>query len=240
MIAPLRFRSAGFRRLALVALAFTTTVTVRSVAADSVPEEKNGLRLLFSEDFEKGADRWEPTDLKAWKIVTQGNNHVFSQFVKNSDYKPPHRSPFNRAMIKDLVVGSFILDVKLQSTIPDYAHRDLCLFFGSQDPAHLYYVHLGKRMDPHANNIFLVDAADRKSISITTTEGTPWDDDWHHVRLVRDVKSGKIEVYFDDMQKPAMTAEDKSFTWGRVGIGSFDDTGNFDDVRLWGEKAEAK
>ena len=29
-------------------------------------------------------------------------------------------------------------------------------------------------------------------------------------------------------------AEDKHFAWGQVGIGSFDDTGNFDDVRLWG------
>jgi hypothetical protein len=237
MAAPSR---TPLRRLFIATLALASLTATSLDAEDTAPEEKNGLKLLFSENFEKGADRWEPTDPKAWKVIEKDNNHVFSQHIKNSDYKPPHRSPFNRAMIKDLVVGSFILDVKLQSTIPDYVHRDLCLFFGSQDPAHLYYVHLGKRTDPHANNVFIVNAADRKSISITTTEGTPWDDDWHHVRLIRDVKSGKIEVYFDDMQKPAMTAEDKTFTWGRVGIGSFDDTGNFDDVRVWGEKAEAK
>ena len=27
-----------------------------------------------------------------------------------------------------------------------------------------------------------------------------------------------------------MTAIDKTFTWGQIGIGSFDDLGNFDDV----------
>ncbi len=219
-------------------------IASQAFAADAKPGETpkafRGMPLLFEDDFEKGADRWEPTDAKAWKLVETDGNHVFSQFAKNSQYKPPHRSPYNRAMIKDLIVGSFVLEAKLRSTIPDYGHRDLCLFFGSQDPAKLYYVHLGKKMDPHANNVFIVNSADRKSISKTTTDGTPWDDEWHNVRLVRDVKAGTIEVYFDDMEKPAMTAVDTTFTWGRVGIGSFDDTGEFDDVRLWGEKAEAK
>ncbi len=42
-------------------------------------------------------------------------------------------------------------------------------------------------------------------------------------------------MYFDDMENPVMTARDKTFTWGRIGIGSFDDTGEFDEVRLYGE-----
>ena len=32
----------------------------------------------------------------------------------------------------------------------------------------------------------------------------------------------------------AGTTVDKTFTSGRIGIGSFDDTGDFDSVRLWG------
>ena len=50
--------------------------------------------------------------------------------------------------------------------------------------------------------------------------------------------SGEIAVYFDDMDRPVMTAIDKTFAWGQVGIGSFDDTGNFDDVRVYGVKAK--
>ncbi|HAA51688.1 MAG TPA: DUF1080 domain-containing protein [Planctomycetaceae bacterium] len=32
-----------------------------------------------------------------------------------------------------------------------------------------------------------------------------------------------------------MTAVDKTFAWGQVGVGSFDDTGNFDEVYLFGD-----
>jgi len=202
---------------------------------------QNNLPLIFSENFESGRhDQWEPTDASAWKVIQQGENHVLNLNKKRSAYEPPVRSPYNRMLLKDVNVGSFVLDVHLQSTHPDYNHRDLCLFFGYQDNAHLYYVHLGQRMDPHANNIFVVNNEPRKSISLKTTEGTPWDHNWHHARIVRDVKEGTIKVYFDDMKTPAMQALDKNFTWGRVGVGSFDDVGNFDNILLYGEVVPQK
>jgi hypothetical protein len=178
-----------------------------------------------------------PATAAGWNVTHQGDNHVFSQH-KSIKLKTPYRSPYNRAFIKDLYVSDFVLDVQLQSTIKDYGHRDLCMFFGYQDPSHLYYVHLGKKMDSHANNIFIVNDADRKSISTKTTAGTNWDDEWHHARVVRNVETGTIDIYFDDMETPVMTAVDKNFTWGQVGIGSFDDTGNFDDVLLYGKEVD--
>jgi len=132
------------------------------------------------------------------------------------------------------VSGSFVLELKMRSTTKDYPHRDMCLFFGHQDPSHFYYVHIANQADPHANSIFIVDGKDRVSIAKTRTEGTKWDDYWHRVRLVRDTGTGTVEVFFDDMGKPIMTAVDHTFTWGKVGVGSFDDTGLYDDIRLWG------
>lgn len=197
------------------------------------------LPLVFRDDFDGGkADRWEPTDATAWRVVRQGSNYVYNQFKKRSKYKPPVRSPYNRSLVKNVNVGRFALDVYLQSTHKDYGHRDMCLFFGYQDNAHLYYVHLGKKTDDHANQIFIVNGKPRKKISTKTTPGTNWDDKWHHARIVRNVETGKIDVYFDDMTKPIMTAVDKTFVWGRVGLGSFDDTGNFDRVLLYGEKVK--
>jgi hypothetical protein len=197
----------------------------------------NDLPLVFSDDFESGtADRWEPTDKSAWTVKDQGGNKVYALTKKKSDFNPKHRSPYNRSLVKDVEVGSFVLDVKLQSTHPDYGHRDLCLFFGYQDDAHLYYVHFGKKTDDHANQIFIVNDSDRKKISTKTTPGTDWDDDWHHARIVRNADTGKIEVFFDDMENPVMVAEDKTFTTGRVGVGSFDDTGQFDHIALYGYK----
>jgi hypothetical protein len=195
------------------------------------------LPLLFEDDFEKGAERWQPTDPAAWKVAKADAGHVYNQF-QTSKYKPPHRSPLNIALVKDLKVGDFVLEAKVQSTGKDGPHRDMCLFFGYQDPAHFYYVHIAKKTDDHANQIFIVNGADRKKISTKTTEGTPWDDQWHRVKVVRRVEDGTIEIYFDDMKAPIMTAQDRTFAWGQVGLGSFDDSGNWDDVKVHGRRAE--
>jgi len=189
------------------------------------------LPLVFESDFETGGlRRWAVTDPSVWRIEDQAGNRVLSQFGQ-SEVQTAVRSPFNRSVIRGLIVGDFQLDVDVRSTARDYPHRSLCLFFGYQDPLHFYYVHLGQRADDHANQIFIVKEAPRTKISKTSTEGTPWDDEWHHVRIVREV-AGKIEIYFDDLEKPVMTADDGTFTWGQVGVGSFDDTGMFDNIRV--------
>lgn len=193
--------------------------------------------LVFEDDFEKGAEHWQPTDAAAWKLAPGRKDHgqAYSLF-QQSKYKPPHRSPINIALIKDVQVTDFKFEVDILSTAREYPHRSMCLFFGYQDPAHFYYVHFGKRTDDHANQIFIVNDAPRVKISTKTTPGTDWDDNWHHVKIERDAASGDIKVYFDDMKEPVMTAVDKTFTWGQVGVGSFDDIGNVDDVKLWGVK----
>jgi len=226
--------------LKLIGGRFLCALAVCGLLSASVANARAGTPRypqVFFDNFESGtAANWEVSDQNAWRIAhseSKGGS-VLSQY-RNSKVKTPYRSPFNRALIKEVTVGSFIFDVHLQSTKKDYPHRDLCLFFGYQDPAHFYYVHLGKRTDDHANNIFIVNGSARHKISTTTTKGTNWDDAWHRVRISRNVETGSIKVYFDDLQHPVMTATDKTFQWGQVGVGSFDDTGNFDDVSLFAE-----
>ncbi len=193
-------------------------------------------RLLVSADFDDGKlDAWEATAPKAWRIEEGRGGKVLALFGK-SDYEPEVRSPYNISLIREPVVESFVLEVKMLSTTKNYDHRDLCLIFGHQDPSHFYYVHIANKADAHANSIFIVDGKPRESIAKTRTGGTKWDDQWHTVRLVRDVRNGTIEVFFDYKPDPIMTAVDHTFKWGRVGVGSFDDTGQFDDIRLWALK----
>jgi hypothetical protein len=196
--------------------------------------------LLFEDNFSNGADRWEPRDAKIWKVIDADGGKAYSLFSNKTEFKPMHRSPFLYSLIKDATVGDFILDVKCKSTIKDYPHRDLCFVFGHQDNDHYYYTHLGRKADDHANQIFIVNGADRTKISTKTTEGTPWTDNWHHVKVVRKVADGTIQVFFEDMKTPAQIATDKTFIWGRVGVGSFDDIGDFREVKLYGVKAEKK
>jgi len=198
------------------------------------------LPVVFEENFEKGADHWQPLDAKQWQIKKTDKGQVFSQYEKKSNYQPPHRSPTNVALLKDVTVGDLVLTAKVQSTHPDYGHRDAVIVFGYQDPAHFYYVHLGKQADDHANQIFIVNNEARKKISITSTTGTNWDDNWHNVKVVRKVADGTIEIYYDDMTKPVMTARDETFKWGRIGVGTFDDTSDWDDIVVRGVKVDKK
>jgi hypothetical protein len=222
----------------MIRLSLSMLLMLTCFAGQTLAAEKE-LPIVHQDDFEKGVDNWEPTDAKAWKVKKTDKGNVYSQY-KNSKYRPPHRSPLNISLVKDASVGDFVLTTKVLSTHKDYGHRDCCLFFGYQDSGHFYYVHLGKKTDNHANQIFIVNGKARKKISLKTTKGTNWDTKWHNVKIVRKVDDGTIEIYYDDMKTPVMIAKDKTFVWGRVGLGSFDDTGDWDDFVLRGTKAAAK
>jgi hypothetical protein len=200
------------------------------------------LPVLFQDNFESGNfTHWQTTDpdpkKSVWKIIEAGppGNHVL-RCTGISTYEPKYRSPLSIALLKDMVVTNFELTARVQETHVDAgAHRDLCLFWGYQDPDHFYYVHLGAKADPHACQIFIVNDSPRVKITTEEATGTPWTEGWHDVKVVRNVKDGSMAVYFNDMKKPYMAAKDKTFTWGQVGIGTFDDHGNFDDFVLRGE-----
>ena len=199
-------------------------------AAAVVAEEPSN--EAFRDDFEReGPTGWSFTDASAWRIARPGpgENRVLELFGA-SRYEPEVRSPLNLALIEGREFEGFDLRVKLRSTVQDYGHRDLCLIFGYVDPSHFYYVHLAKAADPHAHSVFLVDGAPRVSIAEERTGGVDWTEGWHEVRVAREPKSGLVEVYFDDLEKPIMTAHDVKFPKGRIGLGSFDDKGMFDDL----------
>jgi hypothetical protein len=192
-------------------------------------------RFTFEEG---GLAGWDFTDAQAWRIAElPGGGQALEQHGASA-YEPPVRSPFNMALAPELDLTDFDLTLRVKSTARDYGHRDLCIFLGYQDPSHFYYIHLGKEADPHAHSIFLVDDEPRVSIAEERTDGTPWTDGWHEVRVVRRVEDGRIQVYFDDMTRPVMSTHDTKFAHGRIGVGSFDDTGLFDDIVVRGRRAD--
>jgi hypothetical protein len=202
------------------------------------PKSPSGLPLLTALELSsERAKDWAYTDPAAWTVKMQDGKALL-ELAKQSKYEPKVRSPLNIALAPGLDVSDVDMTLEVRSTGRDYGHRDLCFFFGHQDASHFYYVHLAKEADPHANSIFLVNGEPRVSIAEQRTKGTPWTDKWHKVRIVRLVSDGSIEVYFDDMKTPIMVAHDKTFAHGRIGVGSFDDTGQFRDIVVWGRKVD--
>jgi hypothetical protein len=194
-----------------------------------------GYRLVYEQHFD-AADALGGlafTDPAAWKWSADGEGFAL-ELAAPSKYAPPVRSPVNIAVVGDRIFGDFVLEVDLIQTGKEYGHRDMCLFFGMQDPAHFYYVHLATAADDHAHNVFIVKGAPRTKIAKETTKGVNWGlGVWHTVRLERRVAEGTIRVFFDDRTQPVMVAEDKTFGAGWVGFGSFDDTGKVDNIRVW-------
>jgi len=138
------------------------------------------LPLIIKEDFENGFARWQTTDPKGaepvWKIINvePKGNHAL-RVTGPSKYKPPFRSPLSIALLKDVKANDFELTAHVQQTrFNAGAHRDLCFFWGYQDPSHFYYVHLGAKSDEHACQIFIVNNAPRTMITVDQAKGTPW------------------------------------------------------------------
>ncbi|MDF1799671.1 MAG: hypothetical protein P1V81_10880 [Planctomycetota bacterium] len=164
------------------------------------------------------------TDEAMWR-VHEGSLELLGKGA----YQPPHRSPHSIALLRTPDLGDFVLEVDLLQTGHEYGHRDLCLVFGHQDPANFYYVHLATTPDPNAHNVFVVDDADRRPLLPVPAVGVDWGTGrWHHARLER--TGARVSLHFDgDL---VHEVEDGTHGAGRIGLGSFDDQGRFDRLRL--------
>ncbi len=197
-----------------------------------------GYKLVYSQDFEgneaKEKSRFWFTSPDNWNVPAVRGKSFIEFKTKPSKYKYKVRSPLTIGLIRDVEVQDFVLEADLQQTGKEYGHRDMCVFYGFKDRSHFYYTHIASVTDDHAHNCFIVNDKPRIKISHETTKGHKWSaKDWHRVRLVREHASGKIEVYINDTKKPIMRATDKTFDWGRIGFGSFDDAGRVRNVRLY-------
>lgn len=208
------------------------------IHAQQIPE---GYELLYSEDFENSSNTksFSMTDPNAWRLHEAEKNTSLELF-QQSKYKYRVRSPFNIALIKDLIVGDFVLEADLVQTGKEYGHRDMCVFWGVKDPSNFYYVHFASKTDDHAHNIFIVNDEPRTKISEKTSEGINWGnvEQAHKIRIERTLEDGLIRVFFDDMNTPIMEAHDKHFDYGKIGFGSFDDTGRVDNIKVWGKETK--
>ncbi len=171
------------------------------------------------------ADRWKPGDAGAWEWI-DGEGGAWLRLVRQSDFKPPVRSPFNLTWFEGGTWEGFELEVEARLTKFDDGNNDLCVAFAGRDDRHFYYAHLGEKADAVHHHIHLVNDADRTPVTTWRSAGTPWKrGTWHRIRLEHRPATGEIVVRFDG--EPVLKAADKTLRGGRVGLGSFDDTGDF-------------
>ena len=224
-------------RLLIFCAVAWSAVSVRAENPAGIPPE---YQLLYTQDFKKvdALKDFVFSDPNAWKI-SEGDGKPALELVKQSAYKPAVRSPLNIALIKDKVFGDVIFEAECLQTGKEYGHRDMVFYYGFQEPAKFYYTHIATAADDHAHNCFIVNNAPRTKFARETTKGANWGlNVWHRVRIERKPSTGSVRVFFDDLEKPIMTGEEKTFDKGFIGFGSFDDTGKVTNIKVWGKSVE--
>jgi len=194
--------------------------------------------LLFGDDFENSkAQGWKPNITENWQVAEEEENLAYQLTAPGKMGKV--RAPTSWSIIKDFDVSSFIFTgkVKCKADVAN-KHRDVVIIFHFQDPTHFYYVHFSAISDQLHNIIGLVNGKDRVKISLEQPDQSTArlkDQKFHDFKVTHEAETGEIKAYMDDMINPILTAVDKTFVHGFVGVGSFDDTGSFDDIKLWGK-----
>ncbi len=195
--------------------------------------------FLASYDFEDGkVEAWQPKNPENWQVVERDGSLVYELITPGEQGEI--RAPTSWSILSEHDITSFVFTGRLKCMTEDSnLHRDMCIFLHFQDPTHFYYVHFSASSDGLHNIIGLVNGADRVKINAEPPGESVFrltDGNWHRFKVTYDALSGDIKGFLDDMDTPILTARDKTLTHGQVGIGSFDDTGHFDDLTLWGKK----
>ena len=148
----------------------------------------------------------------------------------------PIRRPAAIAILKGQPLSDLTFRLELKSTAPaDLEVRDVLLILGYQSPTQFYYVHISRKTDPVHNGIFLVNNADRRRLDEPSPRAPLTDQNWHQARVERSATTGRIEVFFDADSKPFLSVVDRTLLSGRVGVGSFDETGEFRALEVMGK-----
>jgi hypothetical protein len=206
----------------IVGLMLLCTVTSAGAAAPATPS--------VTSEFATATDlqAWEMDYPEDWEI--QKEDQLSYLHMKRPRDPGIPRRPLQFARLKNVDAGSFTLNVKVRRSL-----RSMIVVFDYVDTLHFYYAHIsgdpGSEATPH-NGIFVVDGGPRRRIAGVGSKPALPDQAWHDVKVVRDAASGSIEVFVGNETAPVFSVIDHTLTHGQIGLGSFDEKGDFARFRL--------
>ncbi len=119
--------------------------------------------------------------------------------------------------------------------------RSLMIVYAWQDKDHYNYAHISTdeaaKQNVH-NGMFHVFSGERVRMSSLDGAASFTTEEWTPVKLTFDGDTGKCSVEVNGKRNPSLEAVDMSLRWGQVGLGSFNETGDFRNVKITGETRE--
>ena len=176
--------------------------------------------------------KWTVPNASDWKVEENENTTVLHLMTSREPLPGPRR-PIQFALADTPEFQRVTMELDARPL-----EKSLILVFAYRDNAHFDYVHLSiyrATSEPRHNGIFHVYGGER--VRISSEEGPaafPATKRWYHVRLTYDGQSGSVEVVVDGQSIPSLHAIDLSLRSGKVGVGSFDETGDFKNVKIDG------
>jgi hypothetical protein len=195
-----------------------------------------GTTLFAADVFDVFDHKWTVPVAADWKIDQEGGTPILHLVVGK---EPPSNLP-RRPMQFALADTPDFSQVTVEADVKPL-QRSLIIVFAYKDPAHFNYAHIsvdtGTKQPVH-NGIFHVFGGER--VRISSQQGPAAfaaSGHWYHVVLKHNGGTGSVQVQVDGTPVPALHAVDFSLMSGRVGIGSFDETGDFKNVKITGVPA---
>jgi cyanophycinase len=186
--------------------------------------------LTCAETVSAFGHRWTVPVAADWAVDRHDDAEVL-RLVQNRGPLPGPRRPIQFALTEG--PGSAL--VTLEADVKPLG-SSLLLVFAYHDSAHFDYAHLSidaASKEPVHNGIFHVYGGERVRISPERGPAAFAESKrWYRVRLVYDGGTGHVRVTVDDRAVPALDAVDTSLGAGKIGLGSFDETAEFKNVRI--------
>lgn len=210
--------------------------------ATAAPQDAPAV-VLIREDFtsDESLDRWTFRTPELWRIAVEGHRRMLQMAIPpQRPALPGVRRPQEYAVYNRYDFRSFSLSCRVRvDRDVSVAARDACIIFGRQDDTHFYYAHLSGLSNDVHNTLMRVDGQTRVSLVPRERQPAPTftDREWHRVDILRDVDTGRIQVFFDVERNPEPVFDviDHTYEWGQIGLGSFDDHASFAQLVIDGQ-----
>ncbi|HEY7303401.1 MAG TPA: hypothetical protein VH601_04780 [Bryobacteraceae bacterium] len=173
---------------------------------------------------------WTVPEASDWKIE-QENGAQILRLVTHRGPLPGPRRPIQFALADTPPLEKATVEADMRPL-----GLSLIIVFAYRDAAHFDYAHLSvdtATKEAHHNGVFHVYDGERVRISpVDGPAAFSSRGQWHHVQFVWDGTTGEVQVRVNGQFVPALHAVDLSLRSGRVGLGSFDETGDFKNVKI--------
>lgn len=196
------------------------------------------LSLSAADTLDVFGHKWSVPAAGDWKIE-QSDGVAVLHLAESRGPLPGPRRPIQFALADTPDYEQVTIEADIQPL-----KRSLIFVFAYRDAAHFDYAHIstdtGVKQPVH-NGIFHVYGGER--VRISNEQGPPAIaalGRWYHAVLNWDARTGAVDVTIDGKRVPALHAIDVSLGAGKVGLGSFDETALFKNVKITGKTVSAR